>query len=398
MRYLAITEFCFEDVPGGAGRVAWDIARVMRDRGHQVSMLCYHSGNGAPEGVSQLDGIEVARFHKTVLPSWHPRRLQAIIDSAAGACKRWLGAQAFDVAHVHSPLIGLGTVEALTQLWGRKPYCVFTVHSPLVLEQQINWRSQGWTGRLKMVVGFRMLASVERRMLSVADRIHTLSEFTKAQLDKSYGVGARIAVIPHWYSRINTGTSRADARAALGWPQNSKIFFTVRRLGPRYGLDIAIRALAPLLPDHDAYFYLAGEGELRAPLEALAKQLDSAQRIRFMGRVSDKDLELAYAAADLFILPTLALECFGLITSEAFAFGCPVLSTDSGAIPETMEPVLPKLIVPAGDEQALRDTARRFLQGAIPVPNTQQLIDYASRRFGSSVVIPQLCRLLESPA
>jgi glycosyltransferase involved in cell wall biosynthesis len=115
-----------------------------------------------------------------------------------------------------------------------------------------------------------------------------------------------------------------------------------------------------------------------------------------MGRISDRDLELAYAAADLFVLPTVALECFGLITPEAFAFGCPVLSTDAGAIPESMEPVLPGMIVPAGNVQALRDAARDFLSGSIEVPDSQTLINYASRRYGSAVVIPQLCRLLES--
>jgi glycosyltransferase involved in cell wall biosynthesis len=396
MRYLVVTEFCFDDLPGGACRVAWDIARVMRDRGHQVSFLCYHYGNDAPAGSSRLDGIEVVRFLKDLLPSWHPRRMQAIVGAAAEACRRWLCAEPFDVVHVHSPLIGLGAVAALTQRWGWQPRCIFTVHSPLVLEQEIIWRSQGWTGQLKRLLGGRMLASVERKMLAAAESIHTLSEFTKARLDEDYGVGARVKVIPHWYSRINQGVPKAAARAALGWPGKAKIFFTVRGMGPRYGLEVAIRALAPLLHDSDSYFFLAGDGHLRAALETLAIGLDSERRIRFMGRISDQDLELAYAAADLFVLPTLALECFGLTTPEAFAFGCPVLATDAGAIPEAMEPVLPRMVVRAGDEQALRERAREFLNGTIAVPDGQVLIDYASRRYGSAVVIPQLCRLLES--
>jgi glycosyltransferase involved in cell wall biosynthesis len=396
MRYLVVTEFWFGDLPGGAPRVAYDIARVMRDRGHQVSILCYHAGNDAPDGRSQVDGIEVVRFRKTQLPSWHPRRLQAIVDAGAAACRRWLNAAPFDLLHVHTHLIGLGAISALTHLWGRQPRCVFTVHSPLVLEQEIVWRSQGWAGQLKMLLGGRLLASVERRMLAAAESIHTLSEFTRARLDEAYEVGPRVTVIPHWYSRINKGVSRAEARCALGWPEKSRIFFTVRGMGPRRGLHVAIRALAPLLKDHDGYFFMAGDGQLRRKLETLALRLDSEHRIRFMGRISDKHLELAYAAADLFVLPTLALECFGLVTPEAFAFGCPVLSTDAGAIPEVMKPVLPQMMVRAGDEQALRDKARDFLNGTLSLPNGQVLVDYASRRYGSTVVIPQLCRLLES--
>ncbi len=398
MNYLVVAESCFLDKPGGAHRVAWDIARVMRDRGHTVYLLCYRSRADAPEGITELEGIQVVRFQKASLPAWHPRRLQAIVDAAATACRRWLGGQRFDLVHVHTPLVGLGAVAALGETRAGGPRYVYTVHSPLVMEQEIMWRSQGWAGQLKLLLGKGLLAAAERRMLEAASGIHTLSEFTREQLDRAYGVGSRIAVIPHWYARINQGVSRAEARAALGWPQDAKIFFTVRALGRRYGLDVAIRALAPLLPEHDGYFFLAGDGELRPRLEALAAGLDPQKRIRFMGRISDPDLELAYAAADLFILPTLALECFGLITLEAFAFGCPVLSTDAGAIPESMAPILPGLIVPAGDEGALRETARKFLHGQLSVPAGQALIEYAAGRYGAAVVIPRLCQLLERPA
>lgn len=396
MNYLVVAESCFLDRPGGAHRVAWDVAKVMRDRGHAVTLLCYRSGP-APAGPETLEGIDVVRFAKTELPAWHPRRLSAIIDAAGAACRQWLGGRRFDVVHVHTPLVGLGVAGAL----GDGPRYVYTVHSPVVLEQEIVWKAQGWPGRLKLLLGRGLLASVERRMLARAHRIQTLSEFTRRQLDQSYGVGSRITVVPHWYARINSGISKADARRELGWPAEAKIFFTVRAMGPRYGLDVALKALAPLLKEHDAYFFLGGDGPWRGRLEALGKGLDSGgpagPRIRFMGRISDRELELAYAAADLFILPTLALECFGLITLEAFAFGCPVLATDAGAIPETMQPILPELIVPAGDELALRAAARKFLQGGFRLPEGRALIDYAAGRYGAAAVIPQICALLEAP-
>ena len=397
MEYLAVAEYCFADHPGGAPRVAWDIAKAMRDRGHSVTFLCYRQGN-APVGIAEVDGIRVVRFDKSERPAWHPKRMEAIVDSARAGFQCWLGDQRFDVVHVHAPLQGLGVYAALGgDEGGASPRYVYTAHSPLVLEQEIIWRSQGWAGRLKLLFGRAMLADAERRMLNAAAQIHTLSEFTRTKLDEAYGTRARTTVIPHWYARINQGISRDEARKRLGWPANAKIFFTVRGMGPRYGVDIAIRALAPLLTEYGGHFFLAGDGVLRPKLQALAETMDSEGRMHFMGRVSDRDLELAYAAADLFILPTLALECFGLITLEAFAFGCPVLATDVGAIPESMVPVLADLLVPAGDVDALRDVARRFLNGEIKVPDGRTLIEFAAGRYGAPVVIPQLCRLLEAP-
>ena len=391
LEYLSVVEYCFADQPGGSGRVAWDIAKAMQARGHAVTLLCYLLDNRNPEGITELDGIRIVRFRKDERPPWHPQRLEVIIDSAWGAARRWLMDRTFDSVHVHSPLLGLGVLAAL----GSHPRYVFTVHSPLVLEQEIMWRSQGAPGRLKLLLGRGLLASAERKMLGAADRIHTLSEFTRTKLDESYQVGGRVAVIPHWYPAPDQPLPKAAARQRLGWPLDAKIFFTVRSLGPRYGLDVAIRALAPLTQSHDCRFYLAGSGVLREELETLAADLGAAERMHFMGRVSDEDLQLAYAAADLFILPTLALECFGLITIEALAFGCPVLSTDAGAIPESMAPILPRMVVPAADVEALREKARQFLDGEMVLPDRQALMHYAQTRYGAATVVPRLTGLFE---
>lgn len=391
MQYLAVVEFCFIDQPSGAARVAWDIARAMRERGHEVTLLCYCPSETTAEGIVVVDGIRILRFHKLKLKSWNPGRLGAIVAATAAACRKWLIGQRFDVVHIHSAPQGLGVREAL----GAGPRYVYTAHSPIVLEQNIVWRVQGWAGRLKLLLGRRLLANLERRILDMAAEIHTLSEFTRSELERDYSVGERISVIPHWYTRRGPRLDKADARRILGWSQEALIFLTVRSMGPRYGLDVALRALGPLTQDLDCHFYLGGDGAMRPQLETLAAsfQRSSGKRIHFMGRITDEQLEMAYAAADLFILPTLALECFGLIIVEALSFGCPVLGTDAGAIPELLRPILPQFIVPAGDAAALQSRARQFLQGISNVPERQTLIDYAAERYQEGAVVSRLIEL-----
>ena len=64
---------------------------------------------------------------------------------------------------------------------------------------------------------------------------------------------------------------------------------------------------------------------MRTELEALAHDLDVQDYVHFIGRVNDAELDLAYYACDLFILPTIALECFGLIAQESLARGRPLV-------------------------------------------------------------------------
>ncbi len=390
MKYLVAVDDCFLDVPGGMGRVAWDIALVMRDHGHDVSLICAGKSPNVP-AVQQAEGIRIVRYAKPVLSKWHPLVAHRNIRAAAKTARDVLAAERWDVAHIHSTFTGLGVIRVL----GAGPRYVYTMHSPMVLEQRINWSSQGWAGRLKLLFGQEQLRKLEGEALKPCAAIHTLSHFTKTQVEHFHGLGDRVTVIPHWRRReLKREYSKQQARELLGWPADAKILFTLRGHVPRNGLDIGIRAVAPLAREDKCWFMIGGGGRLRPALEKLAADLGVSHRIKFLGRIPDEQLNLAYQAADLFLLPTLALECFGLITLEAFAFGCPVLSTDAGAIPETMIPIMPEFVVPAGDVRALHDKLEAFLLGRLVPPSPEQLVNYTRERFDPSVVIPSFLKLL----
>jgi glycosyltransferase involved in cell wall biosynthesis len=291
--------------------------------------------------------------------------------------------------------MGVGIISAL----GNLPRYVVTVHSPVVLEQEIIWRNQGVAGLLKLVFGRRLLEKMENRLLTAAAAIHTLSDFSRNTIDGFYGVGKKVSVIPHWYEHRENRKTKQFAREQLGWPADARIFLTVRGLKPRNGIDIAIRALAPLVQDsgNNCRFFIGGSGPLREHLENLSIELGAAKNIRFLGRLSDAELELAYSAADMFILPTLALECFGLITIEALSFGCPVISSDAAAIPETMRPILPNCIVPAGDVHAIQKKAAEYLSGEMSLPGEDVLTSHVFNRYTKDIVVSRYLQLFENP-
>ena len=279
---------------------------------------------------------------------------------------------------------------------GAGPRYVYTLHSPSVPEQEINWAKQGFVGQLKMLFGRPALNRLEHEALAPTAVIHTLSQYCRRQVEHYHGLGQRVQVIPHWRrAELRRTMTQAEARRQLGWPENERVFFTIRRLGPRYGLDLAIRAVAPLLGKGKARFALGGDGPWRGLLENVARESGVAESVHFLGRMSDEQLVLAYQAADLFLLPTLALECFGIIILEALSFGCPVLSSDTCAIPELMQPILPDFIVPAGDQAALRAKAGAFLSGELRSPPPEQLIRYVDDGFSREAIAPKLIAMLE---
>lgn len=393
MNYLVAVDFCFLDVPGGSERVAWDIAMAARDQGWNVAMLCVKPSLGElPGGPALQEGITVVRYEKPELAKWHPMRMRHQIEAAAAAFGQWLQETRWDVVHIHSPFTGTGVLRAA----GSTVRSVYTAHSPIVRENRINWAAQGWPGKAKLVLGLPVLTSLERKLLTRSAAIHTLSEFTRSEINHFHGMGDRVTVIPHWCrDGFRRSCTRPEARRLLGWQADQPIFFTLRRHEERNGIDIAIRAIAPLASTHEWSFYVGGNGSLRPKFESLALELGLGDRVRFTGRLTDEELLLAYQAADVFLLPTNSLECFGLIILEALACGCPVIATDAGAIPEIMKAILPDFIVPAGDPLALREKIRDFLENKLYVPPPEELTAFALSKYGKPEIVPRLLGLLQ---
>jgi glycosyltransferase involved in cell wall biosynthesis len=390
---LAAVDFSFLDRPGGSGRVAWDLAEVLRERGHSVTMIsAYPPGpENRESALTSEHGFRLLRYAIPELPVWHPGRAKRMSHAAAEALRRHLPGERWDLVHIHTPGTGEGAHNAV----GRGPRYVYTVHSPVTMEQEILWRAQGGLGRLKLMFGLGTLRAVERTLIDASHAVHVLSQFTKTQLQREHGVGDRVTVIPHWSrTDLKRSLSRQEARRKLGWPLDRPVLFTVRGHVPRTGIDVAIRAIAPLTREKDFLFVVAGDGPLRPTFMKLAESLSPrAGSLQFPGRISEDVLALSYQAADLFVLPTLALECFGLITVEAMSFGCPVIGTDAGATPELLEPLDPRLVVPAGNVAALSEKVRQFLSGELTPPDEATIRAYVDRNYSRAVIVPRFLEL-----
>ena len=117
----------------------------------------------------------------------------------------------------------------------------------------------------------------------------------------------------------------------MGLPEDKFILFTVRNLVPRMGLENLISAFEIVQSGRtDLLLIIGGEGPLEPALKEQTRQCGVEEFVRFVGYIPDEDLPSYYQMADLFILPTIELEGFGLVTVEALASGLPVLGTPVG--------------------------------------------------------------------
>jgi glycosyltransferase involved in cell wall biosynthesis len=181
--------------------------------------------------------------------------------------------------------------------------------------------------------GLRLLVPAGARR---ADRVIAISEAGKRDLVETLGLDpSRIEVVHLGFGSRQQPAATTEAelreRYQLG---NAPLLLTVSPALRHKNLERLIDAFAGLAREREATLVIAGHGGLeQEALRDHAHALDIDERVRFTGWVEEQDLEGLYAAASLFVYPSL-LEGFGMPLLEAMRRGVPVACSNTSALPE----------------------------------------------------------------
>jgi glycosyltransferase involved in cell wall biosynthesis len=126
---------------------------------------------------------------------------------------------------------------------------------------------------------------------------------------------------------------------------------------------------------------IAGTGWMAPQLKQQIEAAGLENHVRLLGFVPDADLPLSYRAADLTVVPTVALEGFGLTTIESMAAGTPPIVTPVGGSPEVVGGLSPDLIVPDWTPAALAAAITAAFRGDLKLPSATQCQAYARENF-----------------
>jgi glycosyltransferase involved in cell wall biosynthesis len=173
------------------------------------------------------------------------------------------------------------------------------------------------------------------------------------------------------------------------------ILLSVRRLAKRMGLEILIDAIAAIRAEFPKVLLLiGGKGPEAERLKDRIAGQGAGENVRLLGFIPEDDLPLAYAAADVSVVPTTALEGFGLITAESLASGTPVLGTPVGATPEILAPLDRNLVFEAPTVQAIAERIRQALRRDFLLPDREACRTYV-QRYGWPAVVPKILAVYE---
>ncbi len=311
---------------GGAETHLHEIYGRLAQRGHDVTLLC----SGWPGCAAQtvLDGMKVVR----VGGRWN------FALHVVGAYKALRRAGRFDMV-----IEDINKLPLFSPLWVEEPVDVVVPH----LFGWTAFREAGWAVAGTVVAAERAIPLVYRRCQFTA-----ISESTRSDL-LARGVPVERTRVIYCGIDSQTFTPAPELRSP------TPIIAYVGRLRRYKGVELILQAVARM-KNQDVAVEIAGTGDDRPRLEALAASLDLGRRVRFLGFVSEAEKSALLRRAWIVGL-TSPKEGWGITNLEAAACGTPVVASDSPGLRESVLDGRTGFLVKHGDVNALADACDRII-------------------------------------
>ncbi len=359
MRVLMLSYEYPPEVVGGLGAAVSGLARALVHRGDHVHVVSASStGDEAPQ---LLDGVMVSRSARTTFAErFDPYGsggdsdfLRVAMEANFGLASRGFAeatrTEPYDIIHAHDWHSAFSAKSLKHAL--RIPL-VFTVHSTE------HGRNRGIHSDLQ-----RYIHEIEWMGTYEAWRVICCSNYMSDELRRIFSLPEdKIDVIPNGVDQAAIPEPKVvDEIRSQYAGSGERLVFYVGRLVYEKGVHVLLSSVPKVLEEAaNTRFVVAGDGYYAGVLREKAEKLRIGGYVSFTGRISDRERDALYAAADVAVFPSL-YEPFGIVALEAMARGTPVVVSDTGGLREVVRHEKTGLKVYSGDADSLAWGIKRVL-------------------------------------
>lgn len=297
---------------GGSGVVATELGKALALKGHEIHFITYS------QPVRLGSFRENIYYHEVSISDYPLFEYQPYETELASKMVDVVKYEHLDLLHVHYAIPHASAAFMAQQILrsqGIEIPFITTLHGTDIT-------LVGRDPSFEPVISFCLNASDAVTAVSKSLRKDTLAHFSTRR---------KIHVIPNFIHVPETLPVMDMKKRRQYANDEERIICHVSNFRPVKRLEDVIRTFQLIQKEMPARLILCGDGPERAKVERLARELDVCHRVRFTGKVRDASSILQLS--DLFLLPS-ETESFGLAALEAMAEGVPVVSSNTGGIPE----------------------------------------------------------------
>jgi L-malate glycosyltransferase len=297
---------------GGSGVVATELGMALANKGHSVHFITYSQ-------PVRLDTFSANIFYHEVAVSDYPLfEYQPYETELASKLVDVVKHEGLELLHVHYAIPHASAAYMAKQILATQnifiPF-ITTLHGTDIT-------LVGKDPSFEPVITF---------CLNVSDAVTAVSESLQKDTYKFFNTQREIDVIPNFIS-VSDALPVVDFDKRRKYAHdNERIVCHVSNFRKVKRVEDVVLIFDKILKEKPSVLLMVGDGPERYVAERLCRQLGICSKVVFLGKVRDTNEVLKLI--DLFILPS-ETESFGLAALEAMAFGIPVVSSNTGGIPE----------------------------------------------------------------
>jgi len=350
---------------GGSGVVATELGLALARKGHQVHFITY----SYPVRLDFLEmNIHFHEVHVEEYPLFHYQPYELALSSKMAYV---IKTYHIDILHVHYAIPHAYAGYMAKQMLKREGIevpMVTTLHGTDIT-------LVGNHPTYKEAVTFS---------INQSDIVTSVSESLKQDTLRLFRIDKDIKVIPNFTNIKKSKETSPCKRTVMAKPEELIVthisnFRKVKRI------DDVVRIFYGIQQKLPAKLIMVGDGPEREIADQLCKDLGIKSKVLFLGNTSDIDRILCFT--DLFLLPS-ASESFGLSALEAMAAGVPVVSSNTGGLPEVNEEGVSGYLCPIGDVKAMAEKAIYILEDKARLAQFKQNARKVAERFDEDKIVP----------
>lgn len=297
---------------GGSGVVATELGKALAKKGHKVHFIAYN----LPFRLNAFN--ENVFYHEVSVNDYPLFEYQPYESALASKIVDVAIYERLDILHVHYAIPHASVAYLAQQILKSKkidlPY-ITTLHGT----------------DITLVGRDPSFEPVIRFSLNHSNAITSVSESLKKETLSTFKIDNKIEVIPNFINLQDYKCDENNCNKSAYAPNHEKIMVHVSNFRKVKRVDDVLKVFDKVRAKIPARLILVGDGPERPAIEKLCRELDTCKDIISLGKINNPIDVLGIG--DLFILPS-ETESFGLAALEAMAMGLPVISTNTGGLPE----------------------------------------------------------------
>jgi N-acetyl-alpha-D-glucosaminyl L-malate synthase BshA len=352
---------------GGSGVVATELGKALADRGHHVHFITYNQ-------PVRLDFFSENLFYHEVAVSKYPLFEYPPYELAlASRMVDVVRFEKLDVLHVHYAI-----PHASAAFMAKQILSTYGIHIPVITTLHGT--------DITLVGNDRTYKPVVTFSINQSDGVTSVSEHLRADTYRLFEIEKEIRVITNFIDLSRFIHSPKEHFKKAIAPEGEKILVHTSNFRRVKRVTDVVRIFAKVSEKLPSKLLLVGDGPDRPESEQLARDLGVSHNVRFLGK--QDAIEEILSVSDLFLMPSES-ESFGLAALEAMACRVPVISTNTGGLPELNVDGLTGFMRNVGDVEGMAEKAIYILEDENRLSQFKANALEHAKKFDIANILPQ---------